>query len=626
MLCAELPPLLAFAWDTQLTRWIVWGGLVVLTLAILILIRTRWGQSQPLSKCVVLSLLAHLLLGIYLTTINIVTSSVGAPDGTGIQIALVEGSPDGTESRAALGDLPLGETTDDRSWLPKPDSTDAVSKASLSPAELSAPPTLVEPERKRATIAEPTRAPVVRSRPSEQVGAPEASELREPVARPLSATAAEQMEVAETNETDTLKDIPPPDPAPAKSSASPGDKGSSADPAASPSASPPETDANGAGKLPRAQLGAGGSPQGTTKIPGALRERVGDHVRKGQGATEVTEAAVNDALAWLAANQRAVGRWDARSLGAGSGRAADGEERQAAGLHADSGLSGLALLAFLAGGHTHTRGAHQATVRRGLEFLLSVQDTEGCLAATANRYERMYCHAMATCALSEAFAMTSDARLQPAVRKALDYTIRAQDRVTGGWRYQPSDPGDTSQLGWQLMALKSAELAGVPIPQSTRDGATRFLRSVAVGRNGGLACYQAARPIASRSMTAEALTCRQFLGIVDPAVSNEEATSYLLQELPGSSTTNYYYWYYATLALYQTQGDAWSRWNDALQPKLLAAQRHDAGLAGSWDPDPVWGGCGGRVYSTSLATLCLEVYYRFLPLYVDTAVRQRAPK
>ncbi|HEY2895425.1 MAG TPA: hypothetical protein VGJ16_14470, partial [Pirellulales bacterium] len=104
MLCAELPPLLAFAWDTQLTRWIVWGGLVVLTLAILILIRTRWGQSQPLSKCVVLSLLAHLLLGIYLTTINIVTSSVGAPDGTGIQIALVEGSPDGTESRAALGD------------------------------------------------------------------------------------------------------------------------------------------------------------------------------------------------------------------------------------------------------------------------------------------------------------------------------------------------------------------------------------------------------------------------------------------------------------------------------------------------------------------------------------------
>jgi hypothetical protein len=626
MLCADLPLLLAFAWDTQLTRWIVWAGLVVLTLAILILIRTRWGQSQPLSKCVVLSLLAHLLLGIYLTTINIVTSSVGAPDGTGIQIALVEGSPDASEPQAALGDIPLGETTSDRSWLPKPDPVDDMPRASL-PTDLSAPPTLVEPERQRLALAEHTSAPVLRSRPSERVAAPESSELREPVARPQMAAAAEQIEVAETKETDSLKEIPPPDPQPAKSNApASSDSEDVASSGATADANPNSSAASGEGKTPPPKLGNSGSPKGTARIPSALRERVGDHVRKGQGATEQTEAAVNDALAWLAANQRASGRWDTRSLGAGSARAADGEERQAAGLHADSGLSGLALLAFLAGGHTHTRGAHQAAVRRGLEFLLSVQDAEGCLAATTNRYERMYCHAMATCALSEAFAMTSDARLQPAVRKALDYTIRAQDRVTGGWRYQPNDPGDTSQLGWQLMALKSAELAGVPIPQSTRDGATRFLRSVAVGRSGGLACYQAVRPIPSRSMTAEALACRQFLGIVDPPVSYEEAASYLLQEAPGSSTTNYYYWYYATLALYQTQGDAWSRWNDALQPKLLAAQRHDGGLAGSWDPDPVWGGCGGRVYSTSLATLCLEVYYRFLPLYVDTAARQRATK
>src|SRR5512134_1293746 len=50
-------------WDAQLARWAVWGGLVLLTVALLLLIRTRWGQ-QPLGKCVVLSLLAHLLLAI----------------------------------------------------------------------------------------------------------------------------------------------------------------------------------------------------------------------------------------------------------------------------------------------------------------------------------------------------------------------------------------------------------------------------------------------------------------------------------------------------------------------------------------------------------------------------------
>ena len=58
--------ILAALFDAQLTRWVVWVGLVLLTVALLVLIRTRWGQSQPLSKCVVLSLVAHLLLAIYI--------------------------------------------------------------------------------------------------------------------------------------------------------------------------------------------------------------------------------------------------------------------------------------------------------------------------------------------------------------------------------------------------------------------------------------------------------------------------------------------------------------------------------------------------------------------------------
>ena len=67
--------------------------------------------------------------------------------------------------------------------------------------------------------------------------------------------------------------------------------------------------------------------------------------------------------------------------------------------------------------------------------------------------------------------------------------------------------------------------------------------------------------------------------------------------------------------MHQFQGEHWQRWNDALRTHLLATQQQGGPLAGSWDPDPVWGGYGGRIYSTALATLCLEVYYRYLPLY-----------
>ena len=86
--------------DAQTVRWIVWSGLVALTLALLVLMRTRWGQSHPLRKCIVLSLIAHLLLGIYTTTVNIVTGGrgIGLRIGTAAHVAFISGEGDGDEN------------------------------------------------------------------------------------------------------------------------------------------------------------------------------------------------------------------------------------------------------------------------------------------------------------------------------------------------------------------------------------------------------------------------------------------------------------------------------------------------------------------------------------------------
>jgi len=281
-------------------------------------------------------------------------------------------------------------------------------------------------------------------------------------------------------------------------------------------------------------------------------------------------------------------------------------------------MTGLALLAFLASGHTHLDGAYREQVRLGLQYLMRAQGADGSLFGRASSFARMYCHAMATLALSEAYGMTGDQRLRGTVRRAVGFTVAAQDPTAGGFRYKPRDPGDTSQCGWQLMALKSAELAGIAIPMRTRNGMIRYLRTVASGRHSGLASYRPKEQV-SRPMTAEALVCWQFLGMSREHPAADEAGDYLLGELPGQSQKNLYYWYYATLGMYQLQGTHWQRWNEALQTTLLRSQQKEGSLAGSWDADTVWGGYGGRVYSTSLATLCLEVYYRFLPLYVKTA-------
>jgi hypothetical protein len=257
-------------------------------------------------------------------------------------------------------------------------------------------------------------------------------------------------------------------------------------------------------------------------------------------------------------------------------------------------------------------------VARGLDYLRRTQAADGSMSGEAEMFARMYCHSMATFAVSEAYAMTRDEALAPCVRAGVAYSLAVQHPSDGGWRYRPGDTGDTSQLGWQLMALKSAELGGLQVPAVTWTRIDHFLRGVRRGSVGGLAAYRPEGP-PTRTMTAEALYCRQLLtgrpdGGLDRAALAEALES-LTHEPPSTQPVNLYYWYYGTLALHQAQSaspeaaDAWRRWNDALTRTLVANQNDD----GSWPATCVWGGYGGRVYTTALGAMCLEAYYRYAP-------------
>jgi hypothetical protein len=367
----------------------------------------------------------------------------------------------------------------------------------------------------------------------------------------------------------------------------------------------------------------------TSNVPAEFQGRFGAAKQQAlaQGGGDVrTEASVAAALAYLARVQSADGSWDPTLTGAGRETYALGQDRQGAGRTATTGITGLALLAFLGAGHTHIDGNYTDVVGRGLAALLNRQAADGSLAGLANVSEAMYCHGIATLAVCEAYALTRDARLKPAAEAAIAYTLRSQHPVTGGWRYRPGDQGDTSQLGWQALALHSGRLSGLPVTQAAWRGILAFLNSVARGPARGLACY---RPIdaPSRTMTAEALAVRLLLDVPVAPAAQAEAENYLREELPGTTAIdNYYYWYYAALALHGSQSTLWPTWNQAMQQRLLSTQLQtpDA-LNGSWPVSELWGGYGGTVYTTAMAALCLEVYYRHLPIHQAGAMLARQP-
>jgi hypothetical protein len=338
-----------------------------------------------------------------------------------------------------------------------------------------------------------------------------------------------------------------------------------------------------------------------------------------RGGSADTERAVQAALGWLAAVQEPDGRWNAARHGAGRGRQAAGQHDSSVGGRSDHGVTALALLAFLGAGSTHQDGAYAPVVERGIRFLVGRQRADGSLAGDAEFFAALYCHGMATLALAECSAMSGDAALRPPLERAVQHTLATQHPVTGGWRYAAGDRGDTSQLGWQVMALTSARQAGVSSTAHAETLARGFLTGVSSGAAGGLASYRP-RERPNQAMTAEALVCRLFLGLSTDHPVAREAIDFVGRTPPASAEVNIYTWYYATLASFHMGGPQWERWNVALQAALLPLQRHDPGpLAGSWDPDGVWGGHGGRVYSTALSALTLEVYYRHQPLFMQGA-------
>jgi hypothetical protein len=557
-----VPPQIVLAsWGLPSGAWLaMWSVLATLTVVLLVLLRTKWSRGKPWRRYAILSLWVHVLLACGAMTVRIVAGAPHDDDGEVIYVTVLP---------AAI--IETVETPDEEITPDEPDETPLLAPE-LTPLESAEPAPEAKPVEQVAEATSETSqppapafdAPSLMPAPTPKESAPaetkpaatEAPKLAEPKPRPAPSLPAPT--------------VPPP-----------------------PQLAVPSTYADRFAEN-RDQLAAlgGGSPQ--------------------------TERAVRSALGWLADAQSDNGGWDASKFGAGKELKVLGHDRGGAGANADMGVTGLALLAFLGSGHTHRSGAYTHEVAAGLEYLRQQQRGDGSLYGEAELFARMYCHSMATFAVCEAYALTQDTRLEPMATSAVRYGLSMQHPSDGGWRYRRGDTGDTSQLGWQVMTLKSAELAGIPVPGTTWTRIESFLRRVRRGSAGGLACYRPETP-ATRTMTAEALFCRQLLahGGNDSlnAAAQREAIESLSQELPAASRRNLYYWYYATLALHNAKDDspraaeAWDDWNQALTAALITTQQDD----GSWTNDTTWGGYGGRVYTTALSALCLEVYYRYSP-------------
>jgi hypothetical protein len=315
------------------------------------------------------------------------------------------------------------------------------------------------------------------------------------------------------------------------------------------------------------------------------------------------ESSIDRGLEWLARNQERDGSW----TGGGTRGA-----RSAA-------VTGLAAMAFMARGHVPGQGKYGETLNRAIDFVLSVQQPDGLLAAADLRHP-MYDHGICSVMLCEAYGML-DERRQALARTAISRSVRAilqsqniakSPEQQGGWRYElDSADSDLSVTGWQIMALRGAANAGANIPPGAISAGISYIKRRA-NRDGSFN-YQGGAPTPALTGTG-VLTLILLDPTNGPNLPEVKAGGdYLLKAAITRTGSSHFFYtiYYVTQAAWQLGGRYWTNINNEVSNFLVARQNTN----GSWEPVAGSDERGGESYCTAMAILALAVPYRYLPIY-----------
>jgi hypothetical protein len=277
-----------------------------------------------------------------------------------------------------------------------------------------------------------------------------------------------------------------------------------------------------------------------------------------------------------------------------------------------AGVSGMALMTFLASGEDPNFGKYSQQIKKAIKGLVEAQDrTTGYLGGS------MYHHGFGMLGLAEAYGAVDDRRLwgpgsKKSIGRALELAVRCavtsqKKNSLGAWRYSPdANDADTSVSGAVLVGLLAARNAGIEVPDQAMDRAVDYFKSMTgdsgrVGYSGGIGGMGESLARSSIASLVFSIAKRKELKQFKSTIS------YLAGEVGGSDSGHYreYANYYQAQALFQGDMDAWAKWNKLLVERMKASQNEDGSFSGSF----------GKPVDTSLSLLALALNYRFLPIY-----------
>ena len=356
--------------------------------------------------------------------------------------------------------------------------------------------------------------------------------------------------------------------------------------------------------------GSGTGGNGFQSIPSSMRKRCSPQERmqrlKEMGGTPDCEKAVVKALDWLQETQNEDGSWTEEGAKHGYPVA----------------MTGMAILAYLGHCETPKSPKYGKTVEKGIIYLVNAAMGGGnkglVSSAGAPGHAPAYEHGIATYALAESYTFCKEIKfkipnLKEATKKAGERILEGQTNA-GGYVYglpNGGNSGDNSVGYWQLQALKAFKHTKILPDTKFKDDIKNAMGWFDKVQGGDGAIGYREQSSRSPGLTGGALLCMQFWGHGDSETA-EKAAEWIKNNVKfgafGGKDSNLYYHYYHAQAMINVGGKEWDKYNDMVRDPIIEAQQSD----GSWKQKMGHGPVNDHM-ATCLATMLLEVYYRFLP-------------
>jgi squalene cyclase len=338
----------------------------------------------------------------------------------------------------------------------------------------------------------------------------------------------------------------------------------------------------------------------TVALPATLSPRVSRAQEKEILPKHVTPEAlkaVTRGLDHLAGQQADDGAWSA-----GGGQAYP---------VAMTGLAGTALLAH---GDSPTRGKYSRNVQSAVEFLIRCATPNGLITGPSqDNGQPMHGHGFALMFLASVHGMITKESLRrevrETIRKAVTLTSQGQS-PEGGWTYTPGAGDEGSVTVTQVQALRAAQNAGFLVPRAVIDEAVKYLEKCRTPE-GGIEYSLRSRSGPRLPISAASVATLYNAGQFDSTIAND-CLRFVWNQFRASKGWYkggghaFYAHFYAAQGFYMAGDEYWDAYFPDTRDQLLEMQAPD----GSWNGDGI-----GTVYGTSIATIILQLPFKYLPVF-----------